>query len=410
MANTLYLRFHEDSDNPVSWQVTTGIAAEATQTSGRGTLEEAALAAEGKRAILLAPGVDTLLVNPSLPIQNRQRLLQAVPFALENQLASDIESSHFTIGKRQEDETTPVAVVSHLKMESWIDKLEAVGIRPSAIHPEILCLPYSDGEWSILADNEIVLVRTGGYTGFAIDPGNAQQVLELLLERVDETQPDKLNIYCTKEAENLFDESRLGELNCEVTITPCDQPLQLLADNCNPQRSHNLLHTRYRLDTGQQLIWRSWYPAMAVGLVVLILTVTTSTLEYRTLSKQETELKQQIEQLFRQTFPETKRIINPQAQMTQKLKELQASGSSSSGFLELLNLSGKAIKQQSTAGLEGISYREGQLDIQLTIRDLQLLDQLKQQLEQSQLSVEIRSANAQKNQVKAHLQVRRANT
>ena len=410
MAHTLYLRLHEDSNNPVSWQLIGGATAEAAHTNGRGTLEEAAQAAEGKRAILLAPGVDTLLATPSLPTQNRQRLLQAIPFALENQLASDIESSHFTIGKRQENETTPVAVVSHLRMESWIDRLEAAGIRLSAIYPEILCLPWDNDEWSILADNEIVLVRTGDYSGFAIDPGNTQQILELLLERVDETQPGKLNIFATKGAENLIDESRLSELNCEIALTPCDQPLQLLADNCHPQHCHNLLHSKYRQDTGQQLIWRSWYPAMAVGLVVLILTVTTSTLEYRTLSKQEAELKQQIEQLFKQTFPETKRIINPRVQMTQKLKELRASGSLSSSFLELLNLSGKAIKQQSTAGLEGISYREGQLDIRLTIRDLQLLDQLKQTLEQSQLSVEIRSANAQKNQVKAHLQVRRADT
>ena len=92
--------------------------------------------------------------------------------------------------------------------------------------------------------------------------------------------------------------------------------------------------------------------------------------------------------------------------MSQKLKELQSKGGGENNFLALLNLSGKTINSQQGSTINGLSYRQGQLDIQLNISDLQNLDRLKQQLEKSELAVEIRSANAQKNNVKAHLQIK----
>src|SRR5512139_927942 len=65
-----------------------------------GSLEQAATEAPGRKVVVLVPGTDVLLSEPELPPKNAAKLAQIVPFALEEQLASDVETLHFAIGKR----------------------------------------------------------------------------------------------------------------------------------------------------------------------------------------------------------------------------------------------------------------------------------------------------------------------
>ena len=408
MSSCLYLRFLDSDCQQLSWLPvdTTG----PTRDPMQGTPEEAAPYAGSRRIILLAPAADILLTEASPPTQNRQRLLQAIPFALENQIADDIELQHFTIGRQHEDNSVPVAIVSKLKITNWLNKLEAAGIRPHAIYPETLCLPRDESGWTLLADEKTTLLRSGDFSGLTLDTGNAQQILELLLAQADESQPGRLQlIYTSDKAKDQFDETRIAYLIEDFTPDQCDEnPLLMMAKNCHPKENLNLLHGPYLQDDHSRVILRSWYPAFAVGLLLVILGMISALHEQHTLSKQHQALSQQIEQLFKKSLPESKKMVNPRVQMSQKLKQLQSKGGDESGFLRLVNLSGKAIKNQQQTTLNGLSYRQGQLDIQLNIQDLQMLDQLKQQLEKSQLAVEIRSANAQKDRVKAHLQIKGA--
>ena len=67
------------------------------------------------------PGTDVLLAEPEVPVKAGAKLAQVVPYALEEQLAEDIENLHFAVGKRAQDSlTTPVAVVPRTLMENWI--------------------------------------------------------------------------------------------------------------------------------------------------------------------------------------------------------------------------------------------------------------------------------------------------
>ena len=79
----------------------------------------------------------------------------------------------------------------------------------------------------------------------------------------------------------------------------------------------------------------------------------------------------------------------------------------SGGFLDLLAGSGESLSQTDGLELQRISYRDGQLDLAIIIRDLQGLDQLKQRLSsQSGYAVEIQSATARGSSVEARLQLK----
>jgi len=143
----------------------------------------------------------------------------------------------------------------------------------------------------------------------------------------------------------------------------------------------------------------------------LVLVAVQRGLEYRALSQEKQQLSQRIEQIYRDVFPDAKRVVNPRAQMQQHLLELrQGQSGSEDGFLELLSLCGGILKANPSVQLQGASYREGRMDLDITATDLQVLDQLKQRLSATgQLEVEIQSATSDANQqVQSRLRLRKA--
>jgi general secretion pathway protein L len=121
--------------------------------------------------------------------------------------------------------------------------------------------------------------------------------------------------------------------------------------------------------------------------------------DYYRLSRERDQLNAQIEETFRKALPETKRIVNPRVQMQQQLDSLQRRAGAGGGFLSLLGLSGSVLKGMQGVEISAATFRAGRLDVDLTVANLQLLDQLKQALMQpGKLDVEIQTATTGKDQ------------
>ena len=121
--------------------------------------------------------------------------------------------------------------------------------------------------------------------------------------------------------------------------------------------------------------------------------------DYFRLSKESEQLRAQIEQTFKEALPETRRIVNPRIQMQQQLDKLQRQQGAGGGFLSLLGQSGSVLRGMEGVEVSAATFRAGRLDVELTVSNLQLLDQLKQTLmEAGRLSVEIQSATTGKDQ------------
>ena len=68
-----------------------------------GLLQTVGEAARNRRVILLVPADAVLRTAADIPVKGQAKILQALPFAMEEQLADDIESLHFAVGRRGED-------------------------------------------------------------------------------------------------------------------------------------------------------------------------------------------------------------------------------------------------------------------------------------------------------------------
>ena len=66
-----------------------------------GSLHSAAGEGAGQRVVVLVPGTECLLTGVHIPGRNRQKLLRAVPYALEDQLSDEVENLHFALGEQR---------------------------------------------------------------------------------------------------------------------------------------------------------------------------------------------------------------------------------------------------------------------------------------------------------------------
>ncbi len=84
-----------------------------------------------------------------------------MPYALEEQLAEDIDDLHFAIGKRppRTPSTTPVAVVALSLMDEWTSALKAAGISAESMYVDSDLLPLNPGHAVALLEDDVVDVR-----------------------------------------------------------------------------------------------------------------------------------------------------------------------------------------------------------------------------------------------------------
>ena len=406
MRNTLLLR--KDPANAAAWcWLSLDNEGRPQGSIYTGTLADAAIEASGQRVVVLVSGAAGLLTRVSIPVRGRQRLLRAVPYALEEQLSEEVDNLHFAVGTTQEDGAWPVAVISKPFMDSLTADFLEAGLDVQQVIPEILALPNNGEETSVLVENDVALVRTGSSSGFAVDSDNLGIMLAARMAD-EEASLQPLHLFVSK------DELRpdMAEYVGETLVEPfAGDPLNVFARGLE-SGSINLLQGAYSRSGDWARLLRPWRATAALLVAGIIISNVVMGIDYFRLSRESEQLHAQIEKTFREALPEIQRIVNPRIQMQQRLDALQRRQGTGGGFLSLLGQSGSVLKGTQGVQVSGATFRAGRLDVDLTVSNLQLLDELKQALMKSgRLSVEIQSATTGQDQrVQSRLRIERIGT
>src|SRR4029077_14375579 len=151
MAEWLILRMPRAADAAAGWLI--------ADSEGRplangesGPLEPVTRDAPNRRVAVLVPAAEVLGLDVELPVRTGARALRLVPFALEEQLASDVETQHFAIGPSQVPGRTAVAVVTRAVPEEWLARLSAAGIKPDLLCADAALMPRMAGHAVALLD------------------------------------------------------------------------------------------------------------------------------------------------------------------------------------------------------------------------------------------------------------------
>lgn len=406
MSQQLYIRLHPDDprEHVTWWRPET---AEAPERTGHGAIATLADQLGALPAVFLVPAQELLLTRVQLPVRNRSRLRRAVPYALEEQLAEDVDQLHFALADRDGDgqQGTPVAVVSREQMNAWLEAARDSGMLIRGLIPDVLALPRQSDRWSLAIEPHGALLRRGRTTGMAIDSGNIEAVLQRLIAASDPL-PEGLDIY--EPADGPAAPEGVSGMLPDVRRHSYQGELGWLSPEVVDDLPLDLCQGDYAVDQGRESTWHRWRPAAAVAAAVLVLQLGLDSLDLVRLSSRNQALEERRREVFRQTFPEVDRIVDMPTQARQKLSELRSQAGEGGGdLLEILAAFGTALEDSANIRLNGINYQGSGVELQVLADELGQLETVQSRVDESGMTLKIQSVNNQPQGVEARLQIER---
>jgi len=421
MAEYLVIRLGADPEHSADW---IAVDSDGTRRSPpvTGPIVEAAKDVGERNVIVLVPAPSVLTTTVDIPIKGGSRLLAALPFALEEHLADDVDNLHFAAGTRHASGGLPVAVVSLEQMQSWLKLLDDAGIAVSKLVPENQGLPILPGTLSLLVADDIIAFNDGADTEFVmqgVQPSDALAVAGALdpPEPTDADEPaaassSHLVVYCEPADEQRYahDWNALRtELNSvDINLLP-DGVLPRLAVTVASGRGINLLQGRFGAKAELASLFQPWRYAAVLLLALGVVGLGGKAVDYYRLSQDQAALKQQFTEEYRELRPnDSTEIIDPIGKVSSMRRSL-GGPAAVQVFLPSLQQLSAALEQNAAAEIEAISYRAGVIDVRLTAPDVDTLDSIQKLVSSSgRFTASIQSTDQVGDKVSSRIQIREA--
>ncbi|MGH8298639.1 MAG: type II secretion system protein GspL [Steroidobacteraceae bacterium] len=388
MADWLLLRLPRTPQEQATWLVVDARGAASGPPQG-GPLSLAAPWAAGRHVVVLVPGTDVLLTHPELPpAKAGTRLQQLVPYALEEQLAEDIEELHFAIGRRQgESARVPVAVAARKQMDEWTTLLKSSGLAPEALYAESELLPQNPGQAVALLEEDAVVVRPPSGSVVTLPAVALDEALDIALSGIERgTAPGGRGLILYTGAAEWHRHAPQVEAardrfeGIQIQLLT-GGPLALFAQQLPAAAATNLLQGPYAAATPHPVGWSAWRVAAILLAGFVALHVAGKAAELTVLKHADHRLDASIEEVFRTAMPGQPDAYEARRQMEQRLAAVRA-GQASGGFLRALQALQQAHRAAPESVLEALSFREGALELKASAPTVESLDRLSRQLRQ----------------------------
>lgn len=360
---------------------------------------------KGANIIVIVPGEDVLLIQTKIPKTNRHELLKAIPFALEEQLATDVEQLYFALGDYDALDQLTVAVTDNKLFETKLNELQRCNIHTDVALPDYLAIPYEDKAWTVYVEERRALVRTGKQAGFTTDRANLAMVLALTLKRTINA-PHEIRI--TTNA-NDIEPSEFDPLKEKIALNFVAAGSKWAVKELLAQPAINLLQGKYRAknkSSKAKTYWKMAGIACAAWLAVLFGTQLTALIYFNIHSH---KLEKNIAMVYRQIFPGSTDVIEPRFRIKRQLTNLSRS-SHGSYFTQLLSRAAVALHHNSAIQLQSINYEAKQLTLQLRADTLAALEIFTRKLTQQGLSVKQKQVDTSGKRVNAAITIKRQTT
>jgi general secretion pathway protein L len=413
MADWLLIRLSRLHGAQATWLVCDSLG-RIVMPQQRGTLLQAAGLGGSRRVCVLVPAGDVVLTEADVPVKSGVKVQQVVPFALEEQLAEDVDSLHFAVGKRPaEGARTPVAVVSRALMGEWLAELHDAGLTPEALYAESELLPANPGQSVGLLDEDCAIVRPAGGAPLTLPIDALAEALTVSSPHPDqmvatERTGSGLVLYTgaaewhqrSHEVEAIRD--RFDGIKVQLLT---DGPLALLAQRLPTAAASaiNLLQGPYAPVNSFANSWRDWRVAAVLLGSLLVLHAAGSAAQLLVLKRSERAVDAAIVTTFREAMPGERNTIDARRRMEQRLASLKGGGS---GLLAALDALARARAGTQGTTLRALNFRESGLDLTLSAPNVEALDRISQNLKAAGWEAELTSGNAVGSQYEGRIQIK----
>ncbi|MCL1081990.1 type II secretion system protein GspL [Shewanella psychromarinicola] len=331
MSERLFIRLGKTSEHPCSWLVWSEQAQEiiaSGELADAASLSSLAERAGNRPVDVLVPAANMTLTQIMLPEKGQRQALKALPYMLEESLATNVDNMHFVVGPR-EGEQLNVAAVAHEQMQLWLEWLHHAGLKVKRIVPDCLALPLDQCRWAAMSVGSEYLIRTSEGGGVSLSKAWSAIALPRLLSQVVQTNDDPISMASYSDD--------IDFSGVQVESKPLDLPMMVLAKGIL-NAPINLLSGVYKPKSEYSKQLFIWKNAAIVIMLAIVLALVNKGLAIHQLNNRTAELQAQSEVIFKLSLPAVNRIVNMRSQMDSQLRSMQGQGGGAVFFEMLDNL------------------------------------------------------------------------
>ncbi|PXX91772.1 type II secretion system protein GspL [Marinobacter vulgaris] len=335
---------------------------------------------ESVRLVGLIPGEEALFCLADIPARQTRFVHQALPYAVEEQIAQDIESVHLALGNRTE-KGFRVAAVDHNRMAEWVAMFSGWAyLKLEAIYPDAGLLPLTEGGWSICLDGETIMLASDQGEWLSVQARNLTMFTQTLaLPPSDDVVVEvPVTVYGT-EQEFEHQQPDLVELKSSARLTVREQilelmPLELLAHAhhhhlCQPI---NLCQGEYSIRTRKSGTLGPWKPLLAVASVWFVIQIGVEVGMGLYHQQKADQTREQAMAIYRQAFPDDSRTHagNVRRVVEGQLRQMQTDGPDA-GFITLMKYTGEQYSRIPDTGsvmFNSVNYSSNRGELVVDVR------------------------------------------
>lgn len=360
------------------------------------------LLGQANNIVLIVPSEFVLGVSCEVPGRSVAQIRKALPFVVEEFVATDIEGMHLAHAAIRRDEPVRCNLVERRLLMDWRECFAQLGAAPGYIVSEAELLPDEADTAYALFDGDHVLIKTGDQAatidrvnlGFAA--GSLTEArLRIVGGALTPTERAEIldNSSVTIEMETEAEEGTLSYL-ARRWQRHQDAIINLLQGEYSPPREISADASRWRSVAMLAGCWAvlAWVVLIAQGIWA---------------SNQADALEDQSLALYQEIFPDDKRAnaMNMRRRLQARLGE--ASSTAGPGLLTYMADMASQIGPQLQLNGLNFSADRGELSLDVMATDFNRLDSVKAALEAEGYAVEIVSAQQESSdRVRARLRLR----
>ena len=326
---------------------------------------------QASEVVLLVSASDVTLLRVAIPPLSSSRLQAALPAIIEDRVLGDTAEC-IVAAALEGDQHRLIAVCDRDWLQSWITVIRQLGARRIRAFPISLCLPlHGDVVSAALlhyADHYELALRlsTEEGVGLSFEIENDSELAVVVTRIVSFLAPERqVSLSVPRahyerfaqwlESQQLSMTTLVDEQWTEWIAVSHQAPIDLMTaiDDYNP----------YTID------WRIWrYPVLLVTIFAIFNIIAINTDWWR-LRREGLQIRDELTAVFQRSFPNDQIILDPLAQMQQKVTTARrASGQpGASDYLVLSAALGEAWRESGNdlRGIAALEYRDSALSIKL---------------------------------------------
>ena len=353
------------------------------------------------RIAVVLTGEEIVHLNVSVPGRSVNSIRQALPFAVEEFITSDVEDVHIAYQSIRLNQPVHCSVINTARLDFWLNLLSGSGVTPGAVVSQAQLIRPNANEAALLFEADQVVVVTEDQDAL-IDRDAVPDILDTL---------DVASLTCIGGS---LTDLELGQLSTAPTLNIIEtSPMQYLLERLSPTGgglvSHpnllNLLQGSYAVRYEDSSLDAAWRRTLAVAAVWFLVLVGAMSLQGIWLETQTNQINTKNFKTYKELFPNDSVPVTAaqlQRRLVSKLNPSSATGTSTS-MTDLMLRTTSVLGSNSE--LQSLRFRAKQMELtaDVLIDGFEELEAIKARSQSMGIDVEISDATAEQSRVRARL-------